>query len=105
MATSGNARAGTDFGSTRLKKAGGSLLVTVPAAARHMLDLKEGQELTVTVEGTRITLEPVVELPRQKVRTPRYSLDELLAQGVPQRAEAEDDQEWQDSAAVGREIW
>ncbi len=105
MVASENVRSGTDFGSTRLKKAGGSLLVTVPAAARHMLNLKEGQELTVTVEGTRITLEPVAERTRQRVRKPRYSLDELLTQGDAQSAVSEDENDWQNSPAVGREVW
>lgn len=92
-------------GSTRLKKAGGSLLVTVPAAARRMLDLKEGQELAVSVDGTKITLEPVNGDRPQRVRKPRYSLDELLAQSTTEGPLSGDERDWQDGPAVGREVW
>ena len=105
MASVTNLSSAAKVGSTRLKKAGGSLLVTVPAAARRMLDLKEGQELTVKVEGTRITLEPVTGGRPQRVRKPRYSLEELLAQGTTEGPLSDDEQDWQDGPAVGREVW
>lgn len=43
---------------TTIKKAGGSLLMTVPAPARDALHLAEGQEMTVLVEGDRLIYEP-----------------------------------------------
>lgn len=89
----------------RLKKAGGSLVVTVPAAARHMLQLTEGQQMAVRVEGSKLTLEPIPDGASQKPRRPRYTLDELLAQCEPETGRDEDGQAWIEAPAAGREAW
>jgi antitoxin ChpS len=83
---------------TTLKKAGGSLVMTVPARARDALHLVEGQELTVSVEGNRLVLEPA--------RTPKpvYTLDELLAQCDFDQPYSDDERRWLDEAPVGREV-
>ena len=92
-------------GSTRLKKAGGSLVAVVPAMARDLLHLTEGQELAVKVEGTKITLEPVVRHASLKVRRPRYTLDDLLGQAEAEAVQSEGVADWQKATAVGREVW
>jgi len=92
------------LGKTTLKRAGGSLVVTVPAAARNLLRLTEGQDLSVTVEGNRVIMEPMSTAP-VPVRRPKYTLDELLAYANPEAPMTEDERAWQDAAAVGREIW
>lgn len=89
---------------TRLKKAGGSLIVTMPAAARNLLHLKEGQELAVTVEGSRVVMEPVAEAVSMRVRKPRYTLDELLAETAPSPL-SEEERAWHDEVPAGREVW
>ncbi len=92
------AKAGAGYlGKTRLKKAGGSLVMTVPASARKILDLEEGQEMAVTVEGDRLVVEPAI-------RRPRYTLDELMAQCDSEAPMSEQEQAWLNDAAVGREI-
>lgn len=85
------------LGSTRLKKAGGSLVMTVPAAARNTLHLHEGQELSVKVEGDKLVLEPAVQ-------RPKYTLDELLAECDFDTPYSDEERAWLDAPPVGREI-
>lgn len=80
-----------------LKKAGGSLVMTVPAAARNTLHLHEGQEMAVTVEGERLVLEPAVK--RRK-----YTLDDLLAQCDFDTPYSDEERAWLDAPPVGREM-
>lgn len=89
---------------TRLKKAGGSLVVTMPAAARNLLQLQEGQELSISVEGSRVVMEPVEPSRAPSVRRPKYSLEELVAQTEPAKLN-EDERSWHDAPAAGRETW
>lgn len=93
------------LGSTRLKKSGGSLVATVPAAARNLLQLQEGQDMAVTVEGNRVILEPISTAPAVGVRRPKYTLEELLAGSDPEAPRTEDERAWQDEPPAGREIW
>jgi antitoxin ChpS len=89
---------------TTVKKTGGSLMVTVPAALRDALHLTEGQELQVTVEGDRLVYEPT-----RRRRRPKYTLAELLAECDPDlpfsEAEKEERDAWLNAPPVGREIW
>lgn len=82
---------------TRLKKSGGSLVMTVPAAARDTLHLHEGQELTVKVEDQKLVLEPAV-------RRPKYTLEELLAHCDFDAPLSEEERAWLDAPPVGREL-
>jgi antitoxin ChpS len=84
-----------------LKKAGGSLVMTVPASARRALDLSEGTEMTVSVEGRRLVLETA------KAPRPKYTLAQLLAEEKAAGIEPLDniDRDWLDPKPVGREIW
>lgn len=86
---------------TRLKKAGGSLVMTVPAPARNLLHLTEGQEMAVTVEGSRVVMEPMRET---KVRPPKYTLEELLAQCDFDAPYSDEERAWLDEPPMGREI-
>lgn len=83
---------------TKLKKAGGSLIMTVPARARDALHLAEGQELTVSVDGDRLVLAPA------KPERPSYSLDELLAQCDFDQPYSDEERAWLDADPVGREL-
>ncbi|WP_350149843.1 AbrB/MazE/SpoVT family DNA-binding domain-containing protein [Devosia sp. RR2S18] len=91
---------------TTLKKAGGSLIMTVPAPARHALDLTEGTEMTVSVEGSRLIVEAVQPTgPKRRLRRPAYTLDHLLAECDFSSPRSEEEQAWIDAPPVGREIW
>lgn len=89
----------------KLKKAGGSLMMTVPASARDALHLSEGQEMTVSVEGESIVLKPVVKVSATSNRKPRYTLDELIAQCTPNAALTDEERAWMDEPAAGNETW
>lgn len=89
---------------TRLKRAGGSLIVTVPASARNLLSLTEGQEVDVTVEAGRVVLEPVGRTTAH-VRPPRYRLADLIADADPAAMPSDDERAWQDEPPKGRETW
>ncbi len=82
---------------TTLKKAGGSLVMTVPASVRDAMELSEGQRLSVVVDNGKIVLEPAT--PRR-----RFTLDELLEQCDLDRPYSEDERTWLDAPPVGREL-
>lgn len=89
---------------SKLKKAGGSLVLTVPAAARNMLGLTEGQEMIVSVVGQQVIAEPVTAPAKTiKVRKPKYTLDELV-EGYDSELSA-DERRWMDAPPVGNETW
>lgn len=90
---------------TRLKKAGGSLVMTMPAAARNLLNLTEGQEMVISVEGSRVVMEPLPTAQPQRVRRPKYTLDELLADTSSGTGLSDEERAWHDAPPVGREIW
>lgn len=87
---------------TNIKKAGGSLIVTVPAAVRDALHLSEGQEMRVSVQNGRLVYEAVS--PRPKRRS-KYTLEELLAQCDPDAPLSEEERAWLNAEPVGRELW
>ena len=89
---------------TKLKKAGGSLVATMPAAARNLLHLSEGQEMAVTVVGSKVIMEAMPAAAPARVRRPKYTLDELLADAKP-AAMSDEEEAWHDAPPVGREIW
>ncbi|HWU62781.1 MAG TPA: AbrB/MazE/SpoVT family DNA-binding domain-containing protein [Ensifer sp.] len=107
MATTRGKTASTDFSTTsRLKKAGGSLVLTVPAAARNMLGLMEGQEMIVSVKGGQVIAEPVSSAVRTvKVRAPKYTLDDLLDGYDADAARSQEEEEWINAPAAGNEVW
>ncbi|MBN9308894.1 antitoxin [Devosia sp.] len=102
--TERSAASSTVLAHTRLKKAGGSLVVTVPAAARRLLHLSDGQEMAVSVEGSKVVLVPVVEEKSMHARRPKYTLDELLAESRPAEL-TEEERAWHDGLPVGQESW
>ena len=76
-----------------LRRAGGSLVMTVPKAFVEQNQLQEGAKVDVLLEGTRMT----VSVPRK----PRYKLEELLAEmpGKLPRVEG-----WDAMRPVGKEV-
>ena len=107
MATTKGRFVSTDFSTTsKLKKAGGSLVLTVPAAARTMLDLTEGQEMIISVKGRQVIAEPAASAPETiKVRQPKYTLDELLEGYDVDAPRSAEERAWIDAPAAGDEVW
>ena len=91
--------------STRLKRAGGSLVIVVPAAARNLLGLAEGQELAVSVDEGKIVLEPLSGAAPQRFRRPKYTLDQLVEGMDPDAPRRTEDQGWMNEPPAGREVW
>jgi len=75
---------------TRLKKVGGSIMLAVPPAVLKTL------ELSTDINNGCLIIEPQ--------KRPHYSLEELLAQCDPHAEMSEEEREWIDAPAVGREI-
>ncbi|MGO4439769.1 AbrB/MazE/SpoVT family DNA-binding domain-containing protein [Rhizobium sp. RAF56] len=99
-------KAGGFLATAKLKKAGGSLVMTVPAAARNMLGLTEGQEMAVSVKGTQVIVEPIVPSAKaMRVRQPKYTLDELIAGYDADVPLSDEERRWMDASPTGREVW
>jgi antitoxin ChpS len=81
---------------TTLRKVGGSVMLTVPPAILDLLHLRVGETVGVTVDGGRLVIE--------SSPTPRYSLDELLAQCDVSAEVSDEDRVWLDDRPVGREL-
>ena len=91
---------------TALKPAGGSLVMTVPAAVRKALGYGAGTELSVSIEAGRMIVEAVAPAqPAPRARAPKYTLDELLAEHDADTAGSAAETAFQDAAPVGRETW
>lgn len=80
---------------TRLRKSGGSLIMTVPNAVLESLDLHADQEMSIAIKDNSFVVQP-------KTR-PRYSLNELLAQCDFSLPMSKEEREWLDAPAVGKE--
>ena len=96
------------LGKTTLKRAGGSLIATVPAAARNLHGLTEGQSLAVSVEGNRVVMELIPQPAAAKasrVRRPRYTLEDLLEGVQSPTPRTDDESAWSDAEPAGRELW
>ena len=82
--------------STKLRKVGSSVMLTVPPALLDELNLAAGAKVGLTVENGRLVVD-------HAVAQPGYSLDELLAQCAANVLRSAKDQEWLDAPPVGRE--
>jgi antitoxin ChpS len=82
--------------STRLRKVGGSIMMTVPPSILDRLDLRAGAEVDLQVDDDRLIVKPRAR--------PRYKLDELLAQCGASARISKEDREWLDDAPAGREL-
>jgi antitoxin ChpS len=104
-AVTGPKRSAGFLATTRLKKSGGSLVMTVPAPARKLLHLTEGQEMAVSVEGSKVIVEPASAGKVMQTRQPKYTLDELVAGMNPDTPLTNEERAWTDASPAGREIW
>lgn len=76
-----------------LRRAGGSLVMTVPKAFIEQNQLQEGSKVELLLEGTRMTI--------SALRKRRYKLEDLLAEmpGELPRVEG-----WDAMTRVGKEV-
>jgi antitoxin ChpS len=81
---------------TNLRKVGGSIMLSVPPAILEQLRLQAGSTVTLSLDGERLVI--------QSSPKPRYTLAELLASSDYSQPQTDSEQEWVDSAAVGREL-
>jgi antitoxin ChpS len=79
----------------KLRRVGGSTMLSIPPAVLEALDLKPDAAVELTVAGGALRVAPA---------RPRYSLDELLAQCDPAAEPSEEERAWLDAPAVGREL-
>ena len=80
-----------------LRALGGSVVLAVPRQILSLLHLSAGSQVEVNVEAGKLVVEPKIK--------PKYTLAELLAQCTEANMVlSAEDQEWLDSAPVGKEM-
>lgn len=81
-----------------LRRAGGSLVLTIPRAHAKTLGLSEGERMDVSIADGKLVAAPHV------AGRPRYRLDELLAQCDAQAPLTREDADWLATKPVGNEF-
>ena len=82
-----------------IKKWGNSLATRIPKTIAESTDLHLDQLVDIEVVNGKIVITPIE-------RKREYKLDELLSQCKPGAMKIdENDREWLDEKAVGREVW
>lgn len=81
---------------TRLRRVGGSVMLTVPPAMLEALELSVGAKVGLAVDDGRLVIEPR--------RGPRYTMAELLAASDYSQPRTSEEQAWLDGPTVGREL-
>jgi antitoxin ChpS len=71
-------------------------MLAVPPALLDLLHLKAGAAVGVAVDGGRLVVEAATR--------PRYTLAELLAASDYSQPRSEEDQDWVNGTAIGKEI-
>ncbi|EJF82129.1 AbrB/MazE/SpoVT family DNA-binding domain-containing protein [Bartonella doshiae] len=81
---------------TKLRKVGGSVMLSIPPALLDVLHLSENTQVGLAIDNGQLVVKPQA--------FPSYTLDELLAQCNPSDDFADEDIEWLDAQPVGREL-
>lgn len=79
-------------------KAGGSILVRIPADAVRACNLRQTKGANFSVENGRLIFEPVKGEPVK-----RYTLDEILASCDLESPKSEEELEWENAPRAGLE--
>ena len=79
---------------TTLRKVGGSVMLTISPVLLAQLDLGPDSSVRLTLEEGRLVIEP---------HRPKYTLSDLLA-ASDFSSRGEEDREWLDAPAAGREL-
>jgi antitoxin ChpS len=80
----------------RLRRIGGSVVLTIPPALLDALDLDAGAGLWLSVKAGRLVVEPI--------NRQGYALDELLSRCRPGRRRPSEDRAWTSDSPAGREL-
>jgi antitoxin ChpS len=81
---------------TKLRKIGGSVMLTVPPTLLEILRVESGDKVDISIESGRLVVAPQ--------RRPRSTLDELLARCRPRAAQTREEREWLSGKPAGREL-
>ncbi|AQX31564.1 PemI protein [Bartonella schoenbuchensis] len=81
---------------TKLRKVGGSVMLSIPPALLDVLHLVENTEVGLTIDNGCLIVQPQI--------FPSYTLDELLAQCDPLADLSDEETEWLDAKPVSREL-
>jgi len=81
-----------------LRRAGGSLTLTIPRAFVRALGLAEGAQISVSLDEGRLIAEPMAET------RPVYALEDLIAQCDPSAPMTGEDEVWLADAPTGEEL-
>lgn len=80
---------------TTLRRVGGSIMLAIPPALLKELQLGHGARVIVEMEDGRVIVSPVA--------SPRYKLEELLAQCDFEAEITEEDKDWINENKTGNE--
>ena len=80
----------------RLRKVGGSVMLSIPKPMLDALDLGPDAAVGLSTKAGRLVVDPN--------RRRRYSLDELLAQCNPSSRRSREERDWLKSRPAGREL-
>ncbi len=80
---------------TKLQEVNGSTMMELPPALLEMLNRKSGATVSLVRDGDQITIASC---------TPRYTMEELLAECDPTQPFTDEEREWLDAPRVGREL-
>ncbi|VEJ46006.1 AbrB/MazE/SpoVT family DNA-binding domain-containing protein [Bartonella vinsonii] len=81
---------------TKLRKVGGSVMLSIPPALLDVLHLSENTQVGLAIDNGRLVVEPSVQS--------RYTMAELLAASDYSQPQSPEDREWVDASAVGGEL-
>ncbi|ALE03502.1 AbrB/MazE/SpoVT family DNA-binding domain-containing protein [Bartonella bacilliformis] len=81
---------------TKLRKVGGSVMLSIPPALLDVLNLVENTEVDLAIDNGRLIVQPQTH--------PNYTLDELLAQCDPLADFDDEEMQWLNSQPIGREL-
>ena len=79
-----------------LRRAGGSLVLTIPKAHVRALNLSEGERIGVCIKAGKLVADP-------SARGGRYKLEDLLAQCDPKAPLSGEDEAWLNDRPAGGE--
>lgn len=79
-----------------LRQVGGSVMLAVPPALLDVLEVRSGSTVDLDVDGGRLIVAPR--------RTPRYTLEDLIAQCDRTAPPDDEDRAWIEGAALGKEL-
>ncbi len=81
---------------TKLRKVGGSVMLSIPPALFDVLHLTENMQVGLAIDNGQLVVKSQI--------SQNYTLEELLAECNPSDDFADKDVEWFDAKLIGREL-